>query len=253
MSGIVDEIGEIEAVELETGKDLPEAEAEKSVLDDIPEQYRGKSVKDLVSIVTEKEKMIGRQAQEVGEVRKLADELIKSQLAKKPEEVAPEVDFFEDPKLAVQNAIDSSPRLRQAEQQALMYQRQMALNALAQKHPDYQEINGSQEFQDWISKSKVRANLYQHAQNYDLDAGDELLSTFKELRAVRKQAVSQVETKARDNALSAAAVETSGTNESTTKKYSRRAIIDMQVNNPRKFESMRDVFDAAYRDGRIVP
>jgi len=163
------------------------------------------------------------------------------------------VDFFDNPHLAVKNAIESNPRVRQAEEYAQMAQKQMALQTLAQKHPDYQAVNSDPEFQEWVSKSRVRQNLYQHAQNYDLDAGDELLSTFKELKAVKQRAVSQVETQARDNSLRAAAVETSGTNEGSSKKYSRRAIIDMQLRDPRKFESMRDVIDAAYREGRIVP
>ena len=46
----------------------------------IPEKYKGKSLDEIVKMHQEAEKLIGRQAQEVGEVRKLADELIKQQL-----------------------------------------------------------------------------------------------------------------------------------------------------------------------------
>ena len=61
----------------------------------------------------EAEKLIGRQAQEVSEVRKLADELLKRQLsssaAPEIEQNAPEVDFFENPQVAVKRAIESDP------------------------------------------------------------------------------------------------------------------------------------------------
>ena len=247
----MNDVSEMEAVEKQL-QSTPEV-AEKSVLDDLPEKYRGKTIAEIARWHADEERKASRLGNEVGEVRKLADELIKSQLNRKPEAISEEVDFFENPNLAVKNAIESHPKVRQAEEYAQMARRQMALQTLAQKHPDYQAINSDPSFQEWVGKSRVRQNLYQHAQNYDLDAGDELLSTFKELRGVKQHAVSQVETQARDNSLKAAAVETSGTSESSQKKYSRRAIIDMQLRDPRKFESMRDTIDAAYRDGRIVP
>ena len=48
---------------------------------EIPEKYKGKSLEDIVKMHQEAEKLIGRQAQEVGEVRRLADELLKQQLS----------------------------------------------------------------------------------------------------------------------------------------------------------------------------
>jgi hypothetical protein len=49
----------------------------EQVSDDIPDKYRGKELSDIIKMHQEAEKLIGKQAQEVGEVRKLADELIK--------------------------------------------------------------------------------------------------------------------------------------------------------------------------------
>ena len=82
-----------------------ELEAEEAKIQDqvevdsskIPEKYRNKSLEDVIKMHQEVEKLVGRQAQEVGEVRKLADELIKQNLGQKVQhaEVEPEVDFFE--------------------------------------------------------------------------------------------------------------------------------------------------------------
>ena len=41
--------------------------------DDIPEKYRGKQLSDIIKMHQEAEKLIGKQAQEVSEVRKLAE------------------------------------------------------------------------------------------------------------------------------------------------------------------------------------
>ena len=49
---------------------------------DVPSKYKGKSIEDVIKMHQEAEKLIGKQAQEVGEVRKLADDLIKQTLSK---------------------------------------------------------------------------------------------------------------------------------------------------------------------------
>lgn len=82
----------------ETRTEQPQDSTQQdSVVDKvIPDKYKGKSVEDIVKMHQEAEKMIGRQAQEVHEVRSLADQLLKRQLEvdKKPEVVenTPEVD-----------------------------------------------------------------------------------------------------------------------------------------------------------------
>ena len=67
---------------------------------ELPEKYRGKALDEIIKMHQEAEKLIGRQAQEVGEVRKLADSLLKQQLESKHDtqpSKAQEIDWFEDP------------------------------------------------------------------------------------------------------------------------------------------------------------
>ena len=81
-------LSEFEAVEQKQAQDATAAE--------IPDKYRNKSLDDVIKMHQEAEKLIGRQAQEVGEIRKLTDELIKTNLNKNTQDtqVEPEVDFF---------------------------------------------------------------------------------------------------------------------------------------------------------------
>jgi hypothetical protein len=68
--------------------------------DDLPEKYRGKTAKEIAQMHAEAEKLLGRQSSEVGELRRVFDTYIQSQLAEKSpkkEEVVDEVDFFSDP------------------------------------------------------------------------------------------------------------------------------------------------------------
>src|SRR4030066_50064 len=122
-----EEQGELETVEAEI------AQQESQEQPSVPEKYRGKSVEDIVRMHQEAEKLIGKQAQEVGEVRRLADELLRSQLAKPVEKEKPqEVDFFENPQEAIRQAVENNPRVLAAEQYALQAQRGQAMQKLVQ-------------------------------------------------------------------------------------------------------------------------
>lgn len=244
----IDSIGELEAVE----EQIEQAEQQEAK-PDLPEKYRGKSVEDVIRMHQEAEKLMSRQAQEVGEVRKLADELIKSQLKPKPEpEVAEEIDFFENPQEAVRRAVENNPKVLAAEQYAIQVQRQQSQQTMLQKHPDAPTIVNDPEFQNWVKTSKVRERLFQQADaEYDFDAADELLSTFKELRQVKVKRDDSANAESRKQTLKAAAVDTGGSGESTKKIYRRADLIRLKISNPSKYEAMQDDIMAAYAEDRV--
>jgi hypothetical protein len=57
--------------ELEAIQEEPE---ESSIEDELPEKYRGKSVKELVEMHQNAEQALGKQSSEVGELRKVVDD-----------------------------------------------------------------------------------------------------------------------------------------------------------------------------------
>ncbi len=247
------ELGEIEAVEQQQ-----EARQQQVVDDVIPERYRGKSVAEIAKMHQEAEKIISRQGQEVGEIRKLADELIKSQLQPKPQSVEPvkEVDFFENPQEAVRRAVESNPEVMAAKQYAVQAQQEMAKQKLYQAHPDTNQIVADPAFQQWVAASPVRQQLLQAAdQRYDLNAANELLSTYKELRNIRAQQqvtqATEIDKTARTQALKSAAVDTGGTGESGAKVYRRADLIRLKMTDPARYESMNDEILLAYSQGRV--
>jgi hypothetical protein len=238
-----EEVGEIEAVEAEIES--------KPVVEDVPEKYRGKSVADVVRMHQEAERMIGKQAQEVGEVRKLADDLLRQELAKKAEVKQPEVDFFENPQEAIRREIAANPDLLQAKQYAVQVKQEQAKAMMLQKHPDAYQVIQDASFQEYVNASPVRKRLLQQADAYDLDAADELLSTYKELKAVKAAQVTQIDIEARRKSLSAVSVDTSGTGETSKKMYRSADLIRLRIRDPQKYESMADEIFAAYQEGRV--
>lgn len=242
----LEETGEIEAVE-----EQQEITEEKKEVD-LPDQYRGKSVEDLVKMHQEAQKLIGRQSQEVGEVRRLADELIKSQLKPKVEEEKPkEVDFFENPEEAVRRAVESNPEVKQAKEYAQFARMESAKQKLNQLHPDSSDIVKSEEFLNFVKAKKTRLELFQRADNYDVDAADDLLTTFKELKQSKVSQISDVEKAAREKTLKNVSVETGGSGESSKKVYRRADLIQLKLKDPQAFAARQDEIDAAYREGRV--
>jgi hypothetical protein len=252
MQDIESDIGELETVE--TQQHVEQATQQQAVPDDVPEQFKGKSLSEIAKYALATERRLSKQGQELGEVRRLADELLKSQLmqSKAGETEKPkEVDFFENPHEAVRQQVENHPAVRQAQELALQARRVQAQQAFVAKHPDMQQIVHDPEFQTWVRSSPVRVQLFQRADAFDVAAGDELFSTFKELRSMRQQKVAEVDTKVRDQTMKAATVETGGSGESTKKVYRRADLIRLKMRDPSKYESMQDEIYAAYQEGRV--
>lgn len=240
---------ELEAEEAKLPEIVPETKPE------LPDRYRNKSLEDIIKMHQEAEKVIGRQAQEVGEVRKLADELIKQNLGAKSQPVEkeePEVDFFEDPKKAIHKTIETHPDVLAAREASAQFRLLQAKQKLAQTHPDYEQVVQNEDFTNWVKSSPVRIGLYAKADaEADFDAANELLSTYKELRGVRNKQVDQQATAARQQTMKAVQVDSGGTGESSKRVYRRADLIRLKMTDPARYDALSDEIMAAYAEGRV--
>ena len=109
---------EYSSIEDEQEQETPEQEPEpQDTEDDIPDKYKGKSVKDIVRMHQEAERAIGKQGSEVGELRRIVDDFVQAQTVSQKQqapEVEEEVDFFTDPDKAIASAISKHPKVREA-------------------------------------------------------------------------------------------------------------------------------------------
>ena len=246
--------------EIETEEQVIETPQEEQtqetvVENEIPDKYKGKSLDDIVKMHQEAEKMIGRQAQEVHEVRSLADQLLKRQLeADKTPDVgsAPEVDFFENPQDSIKRAIENNPAVLEAKQANLELKRMKTAQQLSAKHPDMQTVVQDAGFQEWVKASPVRLNLYAKADaEFDFGSADELLSTYKELKQVRNNNVQEAGKQQKAQALKAAGVVSSGSGEVAKKVYRRADLIRLKMTDPDRYEQLQPEIMAAYAQGRV--
>lgn len=239
-------------------EELGELEIEQQKIEqkaELPEKYRDKSLDEIVRMHQEAEKLIGKQAQEVGEVRKLADELIKQNLGTRQQQTRqeePEIDFFENPQKAVQRTVDNHPDILAARQVTLEMKRSQIQQRLAQEHPDFGDIAKDQDFANWVKSSPIRIKIFEQADSgYDYDSANELLSTYKQLRSVKQKQTSDDGEITRKQTLKAVGVDVGGSGESSKKVYRRADLIRLKMQDPNRYDALSDEIMAAYAEGRV--
>lgn len=238
-------------------------EQSTQVEDELPEKYRGKSAAEIARMHAEAEKLLGKQGQELGELRRTADEYIKSTLrAANPQPNQPaqdtveEVDFFANPAKAVEKMIERDPRIKSAAEAAEQMRRETALRNLTQRHPDALEVAQSPDFQQWVGESKVRIKLYAQAdQQFDYDAAEELISTYKAVKGTKPAqpaATEPVKQNKQDGKM--VPRPTSGGDSAPAKAdkiYRRADIIKLRQTDPDRYFAMAEEIQRAYEEKRV--
>lgn len=251
------QITDTDATDLITADAAPAAPTQND--DDVPDKYRGKSVKDIIRMHQEAEKILGRHSSEVGELRKVVDEFIKTQSQPTTAKPAPTpeddvIDFFADPEKAMARKIESHPAVQQAKQLSEKTHRTEALASLREAHPDMEQILTDARFADWLKESKIRTQLFVQAdQNYDTEAASELFSTWKALNGSAKEIVKTEKNDRAETLRRANTGNARGSNDSVSrKKYRRADIIKLMQTDPTRYEALQPEIMAAYQEGRVV-
>jgi hypothetical protein len=225
--------------------------------DSLPEKYRNKSVQDVIAMHQEAEKFIGKQGGEVGDLRKVVDDFIKTQTSsnlktQEPEEEDDEGEFFVNPKSTVDKAISNHPDIIAARKSVSDSKRNDTLSKLKSNHPNYEDVVMDPDFRVWIQKSKIRSELYNRAElQFDYDSADEILSNWKKEKPTA--VVTDTTKQERDRVLKQADVGSSTSSERVSKKkYRRSDIIKLMQTDPTAYEARADEILLAYAEGRVI-
>lgn len=145
----------------------------------MPEKFHGKSAEEIAQAYVELERLSGKQAHELGEMRKLSDQLLKE----RPKEKSYTKDDFTEDKIrhtiqsmvaeAVAPAIEGVTRVRD----------ETSRDKLQTAHPDYADLTRDPAFQDWVKASKARTAMWVAATDGEIDYAIELFDTYKQLNA----------------------------------------------------------------------
>lgn len=260
-----EEFGNIDELVPQKSEEKPEEVAEEVVEEEgestfIPPKFKGKSMEDIIKSYSELEKEYGRRSNEIGELRRLTDELIKQQLngggnattdTKKKIGVD---DLLDDPDTVLSSAIDNNPRLKKLEEKLLAEERNRAKASFEAKYPNAYQTVQEPEFINWIQASPMRTKLFMEANaNYDYQIGGELLDLYYSLHNVKVEDAKEVRKAGAEKALKSASVERGSSGQTAKKVYRRQDILNMAIHNKAKYYS--DEFQAelakAYSEGRV--
>lgn len=234
----------------EEPQEVPEEQEEE-----LPERYRNKDVKEIIRMHQEAEKALGRQGSEVGELRRVVDDFIKAQSVTQQQQAPESVeddDFFSDPDKAIARAIERHPKIKEAEQLSQQWKVQSAQAKLVETHPDFTEVVGSQDFQQWVQASPVRLELYARAdRQFDFNAANELLSTYKERQQVANNAAAVEKASRSQQVKQASTGTTQGSSETSKKIYRRQDIIELMRRDPDRYEALQPEILKAYAERRV--
>lgn len=228
----------------------------------IPKKFEGKGLEDVVKSYTELEKEFGRRNNEIGELRKLTDQLLGLQLAEKEQKTTketvpqrPSVDFdslVENPNEAIDNVVGSNPKLRALEEKLIMRERQEALQRFEQKHSDWKDLVATSEFQEWVRSTKGRQRMFVEADsNYDYELADELFTMYKETAGVGMQEEAEQKKATRNKALKDAASEKGTSGKKASKVYRRADLIKLMQTDREKYQQLLPEIERAYAEGRV--
>jgi hypothetical protein len=165
--------------------------------DDLPDKFKGKSVKDVVEMYTNLESLSSRQANELGQYRKQVDQILglRNENTQKPQAKKPvtATELLEAPDKAIADAIENSDATRIAKE-ALHLAQQAKVDAAKTdfytKYPDWQQDVSNPAFLQFVQSNPLRANLAQQSEK-NFDAANALWSLWEE----HKQLVSANENK----------------------------------------------------------
>jgi len=234
-------------------------EAEETVEEpeqELPQKFQGKSANEIAEAYENLEKELGRKGQEIGELRKLTDSFLQTQITHNKETTTntEDLDFYDNPEEAVRTIIERHPKFREFTQQTQQQQASMTAQQLEKTHPDFKDVVTSPDFQEWIEGSKIRQRLFKEADAYDYDSADELLTIWKERQMISKTEEVEAEKETtRKAALKTGKGVSRTSSESTAGKkiYRRADLIRLKQTDPNRYDTLSDEIFSAYQDGRV--
>jgi len=227
---------------------------------EIPAKYAGKTMAEVIKMQQEAESLMSRQADELGQQRKLMQSLIdvknRATEAAPPEEpVAQEDNFFDDPVNAVNKAIENHPDVIKAREERMGNVQKHNLDSLDKAYPDWQETVKNSGFQKFIGDSATRTEMFRKADSeYRSDLAIELFDWYSQTKmsSATQEAVAEEKSKVeKAMKLTSSESRSSGDSVGGKKVYRRADLINLQITDPNRYASLADEIHSAYADGRV--
>ena len=256
----LDTVARLQKEETTNEEDANSLETEKPV-EELPEKFQGKSIEDIAKSYSNLEQQYGKQGNELGELRKLADSLIQKNLQESQtqstadtiEQELSDEDFVLNPVEAVRKVVEES--LKPIKENLTQTKVDNTLQRIQTAHPDVSEIVNDTNFQEWVMATKPRQDMWARASNGDFDYADELFTQYKSLASRKDVEAENAIQRAKEEDLKAATAISRGASPDVGTKgkpnYRRAELIRLRMENPKRYDSLSDEIAQAYAEGRV--
>ncbi len=244
-----------------TSEEVQESNSEQQSEEKVvPPKFQGKSVDEILQSYQNLEQQYGKQGNELGELRKLADSLIQKNLqeaqdtpVQEQEKRLSEDDFLANPVDSVRKIVEEAIQpLKGALQQT---NTDTTMSRLQAKHPDVEAIVKDLDFQKWVMESVPRQDMWQKASAGDFNYADELFSQYKSLHGIKMEQQKEIARTEKERELNAATAVASGASQDAVSKgkptYKRSELIRLQLEDPRRYADLQPEIYQAYKEGRV--
>jgi len=230
---------------------------------DLPEKYQGKSKSEIIKMHQEAERLSSRQGNEVGELRKIVDDFIVQQTDSNQSTTEgtdvpdgnDDLDFFEDPKAAVQKAIESNKDIKALKETHVKSAKEQATQAIQKAVPNIKSHLEDQKFIEWVKASQIRMELLSRTDQYDVNAAQELFSMWETVSPASVGVDAEQPSVPNDRKEQLAKANTGsakGSASSVPKKVFRRVdVMKLMNEDPKRYEAMSEEILKAYSEGRV--
>lgn len=222
----------------------------------IPAKFRNKTKREILESYEALEREFGRRNNELGELRKITDDILRAQLSPNEPNAEAEAeltadDLLNDPVAAIRKVVENDPERKKAREDAAKARQEASLNQFKSDHPDAKDVMATADFQTWLSKVPAREQRFLAADaQLDWDTANEIITTYKEVTAVARETGNAEREQALADVQSPAAASQAGGKK--RKLIRKRDIWKLKETNPARYEQMQDVILLAYREGRVI-
>lgn len=256
---------EAKVSEAQAGDEQP-ASDQTGTDDGLPEKFRGKSVQEIVQMYQNAESELGRKNNEIGLMRKLADELIgvRALERKAAEENQPKPSpltansLLDNPEEAILGVVkrEALTKHEELESKVASLEERLLTEEFEKRHPGFQTTMQTQEFGSFIQGSRYRQQLGLRAAQGDFAAADELFGLYEDFSSMKQS--SPQPTPEKPSARQATTVRSGGSSAggvvptaSGTPKFTRQELLDMRINRPEEFDARQAEILEAYKNKQV--
>lgn len=200
---------------------------------ELPERFKDKPLEEVAKAYVELEKAYSRQGNDLGKMRQAMDEYLALQSPQQSEAPTKQepitIDsLYDDTEGAIQRGVEkyAGDRIKTLEAELARAKLETRVQSLSEKYEGWEQTVQSPEFQNWVMESSYRQRLAQAADKWDLDAAEDLLGMYNDVRGVNStQAKAE-----RDRALRDATLETGAASVPAQEQvFSRTGLTAMRV------------------------